>query len=145
MHMQHHRLQIAGRCVNTNNTRHSTAAACQPWQSSGRSGAGGGCCVALASLLPCVPLCPPRFMEAQIHDKEVLIEKLTLKNTTNKAAIAKLEAQLAHKEEMGEVRGRVSRRPCSDGCLDVTGSCCLRLSAASRRACLCAQPARQLC
>jgi hypothetical protein len=43
-------------------------------------------------------------METQIHDKEVLIEKLSLKNTTYKAAIAKLEAQLAHKEEMGEVR-----------------------------------------
>lgn len=67
----------------------------------------------LTSLLPRVPLCPPRFMEAQIHDKEVLIEKLTLKNTTNKAAIAKLEAQLAHKEEMGEVRGRGRRRPFS--------------------------------
>lgn len=45
-----------------------------------------------------------RFLEDQVHDKEVLIEKLTLKNTTFKAAIAKLEAQLAHKEEMGEVR-----------------------------------------
>lgn len=64
---------------------------------------GCGCCDVLT---PDVPLCPPRFMEAQIHDKEVLIEKLTLKNTTNKAAIAKLEAQLAHKEEMGEVRGK---------------------------------------
>jgi hypothetical protein len=38
-----------------------------------------------------------------VHDKGVLIEKLTLKNTTFKAAITKLEAQLAHKEEMGEV------------------------------------------
>jgi hypothetical protein len=45
-----------------------------------------------------------RFLEDQTHDKQVLIEKLTLKNTTFKAAIAKLEAQLAHKEEMGEVR-----------------------------------------
>lgn len=53
-------------------------------------------------LMACMLLCC-RFMEDQIHDKEVLIEKLTLKNTTNKAAIAKLEAQLAHKEEMGEV------------------------------------------
>jgi hypothetical protein len=48
---------------------------------------------------------PCRFCEDQIHDKEVLIEKLSLKNTTYKAAIAKLEVQLAHKEEMGEVRG----------------------------------------
>lgn len=31
------------------------------------------------------------------------MEKLALKNTTYKAAIMKLEAQLAHKEEMGEV------------------------------------------
>lgn len=45
-----------------------------------------------------------RFFEDQIHSKEVMIEKLSLKNTTYKAAIAKLEAQLAHKEEMGEVR-----------------------------------------
>jgi hypothetical protein len=51
-----------------------------------------------AVVWPCI-----RFFEDQIHDKEVLIEKLTLKNTTFKAAIAKLEAQLAHKEEMGEV------------------------------------------
>lgn len=33
----------------------------------------------------------------------MLLEKVSLKNTTYKAAIAKLEAQLAHKEEMGEV------------------------------------------
>ena len=45
-----------------------------------------------------------RFFEEKIHAKEVLVEKLTLKNTTYKAAIQKLEAQLAHKEEMGEVR-----------------------------------------
>lgn len=45
-----------------------------------------------------------RFFHDQIHEKEVLIEKLTLKNSTYKASIAKLEAQLAHKEEMGEVR-----------------------------------------
>lgn len=32
-----------------------------------------------------------------------MVEKLSLKNTTFKAAIAKLEAQVAHKEEMGEV------------------------------------------
>jgi len=44
-----------------------------------------------------------RFLEDKIHDKEVMVEKLSLKNTTFKAAIAKLEAQVAHKEEMGEV------------------------------------------
>eukprot|EP00878_Enallax_costatus_P042525 GHUV01049914.1.p1 GENE.GHUV01049914.1~~GHUV01049914.1.p1 ORF type:complete len:303 (+),score=107.89 GHUV01049914.1:66-974(+) len=44
-----------------------------------------------------------RFFEDKIHTKEVLVEKLTLKNTTYKAAIQKLEAQLEHKEEMGEV------------------------------------------
>jgi len=38
-----------------------------------------------------------------IYGKEVLLEKVNLKNSTYKAAIAKLEAQLAHKEEMGEV------------------------------------------
>lgn len=48
----------------------------------------------------------PRFWEDQIRDKEVLLEKVSLKNSTYKAAIAKLEAQLAHKEEMGEVRSR---------------------------------------
>jgi hypothetical protein len=40
-----------------------------------------------------------------VHAKEVLVEKLALKNTTYRTAIQKLEAQLAHKEEMGEVRG----------------------------------------
>lgn len=48
--------------------------------------------------------CCIRFFEDKIHTKEVLVEKLTLKNTTYKAAIQKLEAQLEHKEEMGEVR-----------------------------------------
>ncbi len=33
-----------------------------------------------------------------------VIEKLRLKNSTVKAQITKLEQQLAHKEEMGEVR-----------------------------------------
>jgi hypothetical protein len=33
----------------------------------------------------------------------VLLEKVNLKNVTYKAAITKLEAQLAHNEEMGEV------------------------------------------
>eukprot|EP00775_Hariotina_reticulata_P003207 gene3207-3484_t len=44
-----------------------------------------------------------KFYEDKIHVKEVLVEKLTLKNSTYKSAIAKLEAQLVHKEEMGEV------------------------------------------
>lgn len=72
----------------------------------------------LLTLLPCHPLPththtphthtpthPPsrRFLEDHIHAKEVLVEKLTLKNATYKAAVSKLEAQLAHKEEMGEV------------------------------------------
>lgn len=50
-----------------------------------------------------------RFFEDKIHAKEVLVEKLALKNTTYKAAIQKLEAQLEHKEEMGEV-GMLSSR-----------------------------------
>lgn len=45
----------------------------------------------------------PRFWEDKIYNKEVLLEKVSLKNSTYKAGIAKLEAQLAHKEEMGEV------------------------------------------
>lgn len=49
------------------------------------------------------PLRACRFFKDNIYSKEVLLEKVTLKNTTYKAAIAKLEAQLAHKEEMGEV------------------------------------------
>jgi hypothetical protein len=48
------------------------------------------------------PLCS--FLEDKVHAKEVLVEKLALKNTTYRTAIQKLEAQLAHKEEMGEVR-----------------------------------------
>jgi hypothetical protein len=44
------------------------------------------------------------FLEDKVHAKEVLVEKLALKNTTYRTAIQKLEAQLAHKEEMGEVR-----------------------------------------
>ena len=42
-------------------------------------------------------------MEEKLRQKDTFIEKLRLKNTTTKAQIAKLEAQLAHKEEMGEV------------------------------------------
>jgi hypothetical protein len=46
---------------------------------------------------------PVRFMEEKLRQKDTLIEKLRLKNTTIKAQIAKMEQQLAHKEEMGEV------------------------------------------
>jgi predicted nucleic acid-binding Zn-ribbon protein len=44
-----------------------------------------------------------RHWEEAIHAKEVLLEKVALKNSTYKAAVAKLEAQLAHKAEMGEM------------------------------------------
>jgi hypothetical protein len=50
------------------------------------------------------PLPPlPRFFEDKIYSKQVLLDKATLKNNTYKGAMAKLEAQLVHKEEMGEV------------------------------------------
>jgi hypothetical protein len=42
-------------------------------------------------------------MEEKLRQKDTVIEKLRLKNTTTKAYIAKMEQQLAHKEEMGEV------------------------------------------
>jgi hypothetical protein len=45
-----------------------------------------------------------KFMEEKLRAKDTLIEKLRLKNSTIKAQINKLEYQLAHKEEMGEVR-----------------------------------------
>lgn len=44
-----------------------------------------------------------RFMEEKLRQKDTVIEKLRLKNSTTKAQIAKMEQQLAHKEEMGEV------------------------------------------
>lgn len=44
-----------------------------------------------------------RFMEDKLRQKDTMIEKLRLKNTTMKAQIQKLEQQLQHKEEMGEV------------------------------------------
>ncbi|KAI8471716.1 MAG: flagellar associated protein [Monoraphidium minutum] len=44
-----------------------------------------------------------RYWEDKIYSREVLLEKVNLKNSTYRAAISKLEAQLAHKEEMGEV------------------------------------------
>ncbi len=47
-------------------------------------------------------------MEEKLRQKDTVIEKLRLKNTTTKAYIAKMEQQLAHKEEMGEVLHLVS-------------------------------------
>lgn len=44
-----------------------------------------------------------RFMEEKLRQKDTVIEKLRLKNSTIKAQITKMEQQLAHKEEMGEV------------------------------------------
>mmetsp|Transcript_17568 Transcript_17568/g.30149 ORF Transcript_17568/g.30149 Transcript_17568/m.30149 type:complete len:351 (-) Transcript_17568:663-1715(-) len=44
-----------------------------------------------------------RFMEEKLRQKDSVIEKLRLKNSTIKAQIVKMEQQLAHKEEMGEV------------------------------------------
>ncbi|KAJ9514524.1 hypothetical protein QJQ45_016262 [Haematococcus lacustris] len=44
-----------------------------------------------------------KFMEEKLRQKDTVIEKLRLKNTTIKAQINKMEQQLAHKEEMGEV------------------------------------------
>ncbi|PNH02951.1 putative monogalactosyldiacylglycerol synthase, chloroplastic [Tetrabaena socialis] len=44
-----------------------------------------------------------RFMEDKLRQKDATADKLRLKNTTTKALITKLEHQLAHKEEMGEV------------------------------------------
>ncbi|EFJ49167.1 hypothetical protein VOLCADRAFT_104371 [Volvox carteri f. nagariensis] len=44
-----------------------------------------------------------RFLEDKLRQKDGTADKLRLKNTTTKALITKLEHQLAHKEEMGEV------------------------------------------
>ncbi|GFR48486.1 hypothetical protein Agub_g10382, partial [Astrephomene gubernaculifera] len=44
-----------------------------------------------------------RFIEDKLRQKDATADKLRLKNTTTKALITKLEHQLAHKEEMGEV------------------------------------------
>ncbi|GAX79378.1 hypothetical protein CEUSTIGMA_g6820.t1 [Chlamydomonas eustigma] len=44
-----------------------------------------------------------RFMEEKLRQKDTIIEKLRLKNSTIKAQIGKMEHMLAHKEEMGEV------------------------------------------
>ena len=46
---------------------------------------------------------PRRFMEEKLRQKDTMIEKLRLKNSTIKAQIGKMEHMLAHKEEMGEV------------------------------------------
>jgi phage regulator Rha-like protein len=42
-------------------------------------------------------------MEEKLRQKDTMIEKLRLKNSTIKAQISKMEHMLAHKEEMGEV------------------------------------------
>ena len=44
-----------------------------------------------------------RFMEEKLRQKDTMIEKLRLKNSTIKAQISKMEHMLAHKEELGEV------------------------------------------
>ncbi|KXZ50957.1 hypothetical protein GPECTOR_14g201 [Gonium pectorale] len=44
-----------------------------------------------------------RFLEDKLRQKDATSDKLRLKNTTTRALITKLEHQLAHKEEMGEV------------------------------------------
>ncbi len=49
--------------------------------------------------------CSHSFMEDKLRQKDATADKLRLKNTTTKALITKLEHQLAHKEEMGEVGG----------------------------------------
>ena len=66
--------------------------------------------------LPCLtahtsspPLCD-RFMEEKLRQKDTMIEKLRLKNSTIKAQIGKMEHMLAHKEEMGEVRSCLHTR-----------------------------------
>lgn len=73
------------------------------------------------------PVCPIsfRFMEEKLRQKDTLIEKLRLKNTTIKAQIAKMEQQLAHKEEMGEVGGccrfsQISTVPYHSALLSIT-------------------------
>lgn len=82
-----------------------------------------GCCLErhlqhVVQQCHCTPLSPAgRFFEDKIHNKEVLVEKLTLKNSTYKAAIQKLEAQLEHKEEMGEV----SAQGCMKGTPNLAG------------------------
>lgn len=51
------------------------------------------------------PIAHCSFMEDKLRQKDATADKLRLKNTTTKALITKLEHQLAHKEEMGEVGG----------------------------------------
>jgi hypothetical protein len=57
-------------------------------------------------------------MEEKLRQKDTIIEKLRLKNSTIKAQIGKMEHMLAHKEEMGEVLHLVSEEPFipSSGC-----------------------------
>ena len=51
-------------------------------------------------------------MEDKLRQKDATIDKMRLKNTTTKALITKMEHQLAHKEEMGEV-GAAPRSDCA--------------------------------
>lgn len=44
-----------------------------------------------------------RYMEEKLRQKDAMIEKLRLKNATLKTHIKKVEVQLKHKEEMGDV------------------------------------------
>lgn len=44
-----------------------------------------------------------RYMEEKLRQKDAMIEKLRLKNATLKTHIKKVEIQLKHKEEMGDV------------------------------------------
>jgi hypothetical protein len=52
-------------------------------------------------------------VEDKLRQKDATCVKLRLKNGTTKTLITKLEHQLAHKEEMGEVRpsGRMPLDP----------------------------------
>eukprot|EP00945_MAST-04E_sp_MAST-4E-sp1_P001955 g1955.t1 len=44
-----------------------------------------------------------RYMEEKLRQKDALVEKLKLKNSTIKSQIAKVDSQLRQKEEMGDV------------------------------------------
>ena len=44
-----------------------------------------------------------RYMEEKLRQKDSLIEKLKLKNSTIKSQIGKVDSQLRQKEEMGDV------------------------------------------
>ena len=44
-----------------------------------------------------------KYMEDKLRQKDVYVEKMKLKNSSTRSSIAKLEAQLKQKEEMGDV------------------------------------------